>query len=84
MTIIEIPDALAEQLRAEAEAQGKDLNSFAIDRLQKTDDTPDPETITALQDVIDDYNKGERGRPVSEFMAELDAKYGPVPASGGK
>lgn len=86
---IEIPDALADQLRAEAEARGEDLNHYAVAKLGKpadedTDDiadTDDPEVIAALQDVIDDYNRGERGRPVEEFMAELDAKYGPVPTS---
>ena len=80
---IELPADLADMLRAAAAAEGQDFNNYAVARLKDLFvDTADPETVAALQEVIDDYNKGERGRPISEFMAELDAKYGPVPTSG--
>ncbi|MES2460834.1 MAG: hypothetical protein V4671_09630 [Armatimonadota bacterium] len=82
---LDIPEHLAEQLRAAAAAEGEDVNNYAVAKLQQGlaagSEAEDPEVVAALQDVIEDYNKGERGRPVEEFMAELDAKYGPVPTS---
>lgn len=66
----------------------ENLNHYAVAKLEwpvgtEDDEAEDPEVIAALQEVIDDYNTGERGRPVEEFMAELDAKYGPV-STGSK
>jgi hypothetical protein len=82
---LHIPEHLAERLRAAAAAEGEDVNNYAVAKLEQglvaSSETDDPETIVALQDVIDDYNKGERGRPIEQFMAELDARYGHVPTS---
>ena len=84
--VIELPDALAERLRAAAEAEGTDLNNYAVAKLELSlapeYEEEDEELIAALNGVIDDYNSGDRGTPVEEFMAELDEKYGRVPMAG--
>ncbi len=83
---IEIPDALADRLRAEAEAHGQDLNHYAVAKLEapvsagdKEDEDPeDPEVIAIGQKAMDAWNKGDRGRSAEEVFAEMDAKYDPA------
>ena len=88
MAILEIPDALADQIRTAADAEGQDFNNYAVARLQEVFDTEaeegDPVVIARIQKAMDDYDKGERGRPVEEVWAEMDAKYGPVPTKAVK
>lgn len=79
--ILQIPDALAEQIQAAAVAEGEDVNNYAVARLSDlftTDEEQDPEVVQIIGESLDAYDKGERGRPVDEFWAEMDAKYGPV------
>lgn len=80
-TVIELPDALAERLRAAAEAEGTDLNNYTVAKLELLLEPEDEELIAALNSVIDDYNSGDRGTPVEDFRAELDEKYGRVPVA---
>lgn len=88
MTMIQLPEALAERLQAAAAAEGQDFNNYAVARLEKSLDTDteedDPVVIARIQKAMDDYDKGERGRPVEEVWAEMDAKYGPVPTKAVK
>lgn len=83
-TVIELPDALTERLRAAAAAEGLDLNNYAVSRLEIALDAgyeEDSDVLSVLGGVIDDYAAGDRGTPVAEFTAELDRKYGSVSAS---
>lgn len=82
MAILEIPDALAEQIRTAANAEGQDFNNYAVARLQEVFSTEaekdDPEVIASIKRAMDAWDSGDRGRPVEEVFAEMDAKYGPV------
>jgi predicted transcriptional regulator len=73
---IEIPEALANQLRAEAEAQGEDLNNYAVAKLaqpllseEEDDEEPDEELIAALREGLAD---ADAGRTLS--LEELDTR----------
>ncbi|MES2463560.1 MAG: hypothetical protein V4671_23550 [Armatimonadota bacterium] len=59
---IEIPDALVDQLRAEAAARGEDLNQYAVAKLEMPvsaeDDEADEELIAALREGIADADAG--------------------------
>jgi hypothetical protein len=56
---LDIPDALAEQLRAEAEARGEDLNRYAVAKLEKPADTDDTDTEEeADDDLIEALREG--------------------------
>ncbi len=87
MAILEIPEALAEQIRSAADAEGQDFNNYAVARLQEVFGTEaeaeaeadDPEVIAGIQRAMDAWDSGDRGQPVEEVFAEMDAKYGPVP-----
>ncbi|MES2463206.1 MAG: hypothetical protein V4671_21705 [Armatimonadota bacterium] len=66
-TVIELPDALAERLRAAADAEGLDLNNYAVAKLERsleevhvqdTDDEADDDLIAALRQGIADRNAG--------------------------
>lgn len=72
---IEIPEALADQLRAEAAARGEDLNNYAVAKLAQhpveTEDgeEPDEGLIAALREGIAD---ADAGRTLS--LEEVDAR----------
>ncbi|MES2463627.1 MAG: hypothetical protein V4671_23885 [Armatimonadota bacterium] len=62
---LDIPDALADQLRAEAEARGEDLNRYAVAKLEQPplelevdDEDPDQDLIAALRAGIADRDAG--------------------------
>ena len=78
---LQIPDALAQKIHAAAVAEGEDVNNYTVARLSDLftiDEEEDPEVIQIIREAIDAYDQGERGRPVDEFWAEMDAKYGHV------
>jgi hypothetical protein len=79
---LHIPDSLAEQIRAAAAAEGEDVNNYTVARLNDLfltgEPEEDPEIIQIISESLDAYDKGERGRPVEEFWAEMDARYGPA------
>ncbi len=58
---IEIPDALAEQLRAEAAARGEELNNYAVAKLEmpvSIEEEADDDLIAALRVGIADADTG--------------------------
>ncbi len=72
---LDIPEALAEQLRAEAEARGEDLNHYAVAKLKMpvSTDSTDEE---AEDDLIDSLRAGlavaDAGRTLS--LKEADTR----------
>jgi len=90
MTItIELPQELAERLRAVAEAQGEDLNYYAVAALTKIADRAEAQAIDdeamtreerdamheGIRRGLDDFENG-RHRPADEVFAEVRAKHG--------
>ena len=69
---LDIPDTLADRLRAEAEARGEDLNNYAVAKLERPD-APDEEE-EADEDLIEALRHGiadaKAGRTVSLEEAE--------------
>lgn len=61
-TVIELPDALAERLRAAAAAEGVDLNNYAVAKLEgllePEDEEADDDLIAALRQGIADRDAG--------------------------
>jgi plasmid stability protein len=80
---LHIPEDLAEKLRVSAATEGMDLKDYVVAALEDilAEDKERKEVIAAIEQAISDYENGDRGRPIEEFWAELDAKYGPVPSS---
>ncbi len=75
MTVITLPEDLAQRLQAAADAEGEDINHFAVAKLEQVlaaDTADDPEQdglIDALRQGIADR---DAGRTVS--MDEMDAR----------
>jgi hypothetical protein len=65
---LDIPDALAEQLRAEAEARGEDLNRYAVAKLEKPADTGDIDDTDTEEEADDDLIEALR-----DGLAQADA-----------
>jgi predicted transcriptional regulator len=84
MTItIELPDGLAERLRVEAEAQGRDVAALARDAITAVygdeDDEggaqePDPELIAALREGLSE-EETDRLVTLEEAQAHFDAAF---------
>ncbi len=56
---IDLPDDLAQRLRARAAEAGQDINEYAIALFQEaTDEEPDPELIAALREGMADLQAG--------------------------
>ncbi len=60
MTItIELPDDLAERVRARAAEAGQDINEYAVAMFREAvEEEPDPELIAALREGIADLEAG--------------------------
>ena len=70
---IELPDDLAERVRALAEEAGQDINEFAVAAIREiAEEEPDPELIAALRESIADLEAGNL-RTLEEVDATVEA-----------
>jgi predicted transcriptional regulator len=92
---LDIPDTLAERLRAEAEAYGQDINNFAVAKLEQTllnegeedAEEVDDDLIAALREGLADVDAGrtvsleEMRQSALSALAAHRSKAGTVSAS---
>ena len=75
---IDLPDDALAALRADAEANGRDVADLAAERLAEMylplgEDEDD--LVAAVNEALDQLDAGQH-RPLEEFAAELEARFG--------
>ena len=74
MTItFQLPDAMAERLRVLADAEGEDINNYALEQFKYLLEADEMEAVIGIRQGLAELDARE-GQPLEEFHAEMMAK----------